>query len=948
MTTSSTSSRLRRRLLATAAVVAMGVFAATAVPGLAAVAPTRPFAYTPNKNDPPGLNDMMLKAHQALQQGHPSVAVLYLKNAAQLAPKNAGVRTELGLALLQSGNAEASERELRAAKDDGAPPAQLLPILYDAMLLRGESQMLLDQFPAPADNDKSQLASATLRARAVALVQTGKKDEAAASMDKALAISRDPINLVTRARLYNEMGDRPSALKMTDEALAKSPNDATALELKASLLQLDNKASDALQYADRLVKAHPSYAMGYIARAGVYFQLKQDAKAVGDANAALALVPNMPQALYFKALARARAHDPKGAWNIAQVLPPEFVRSRADIGIVVSQMATEAGHPELSTSILSSLLNLFPNNDETRIRLATQYLQLKDAQRAVDTLSPMKDSGDPRAMVLLGQAYAMLHQYANSTDYFEKAITNGYGGDLLKQQVAGSNLRYGNLDAAVKEYQDLYAKNPGDAQLAGPLIAALLRKNDMPGAIAVADKLAAAAPKSPYGPLFQGQLLMNKGDVAGAITVLTRAVNIDHKFVPAIYDRAVCYIARGDLKSANADLQTIIAADPKNVLALIRAAQIAMRMGQQDKVVPLLNKAAAIDPKNSVPQLALAAYYLSHNNAKQASTIVSNYLLLVPDNPTARAFQGEIQLTTGAVDQAIGTFQGLAKRFPDSAQVQVMLGNALATKKDVAGALTAYQHAVQLAPKLKLARATLIRYALANKNETLALQVAKDGVAQDPGPESDLQLASVYATVKQTDKAVAELKHSIAQHPSEATVGALSELLRKQGDDKQANAVLTGWIAKNPNDVGMRLIYAQAMMNTAPTVAEQQFRAVLKLQPNNTAALNNLSWILQNKDPKQAVSYAEQALKLAPNSPEVLDTVGWVKWQAKDGPGALPYLQKAYAADAKNAEIGYHLAVVLDGTGHRPEAKKTIDAILASKADFDDLQKAKALSAQWR
>ncbi|MDE2181828.1 MAG: PEP-CTERM system TPR-repeat protein PrsT [Alphaproteobacteria bacterium] len=951
MTMSSKTSgvhRVRHRLLATAAVLAGVLVAASLSTGTASADTPKGANSGYVSKTPSGLNDLLRKANQAMAQGHANVAVLYLKNATALAPRNAAVHTQLGLAELQSGDPGSAEREFRTALANGAPQAQVNPYLYDAMLLKGEAQLLLLQFPAPPDSDHSPLASATLRARAVAFAQTNDKGQAANAMDKALTIDRSPINLVTRARLYNDAGDRASASKLIDEALAKTPTDPTTLQLKITILQLEDKANEALNYANTLVKAHGNYALGYVARAGVYMQLNQDAKALTDANTALSITANLPQAVYFKAMIRARAKDPKGAWAIAQVLPPEFLRMRPDIGIIVSQMAIDAGHPELGTSILSALVARYPDNADARVKLGGQYLRLHDSQRALETLLPLKDGGDPRVMILLGESYEMQKQYGASTEYFEKAISNGYGGDLLKQEVANSNLRYGNLDNAIQEYKDLFAKNPGDPQIAGPLIAALLQKHDVQGASAVANKLAEASPNSPYGTLFQGQLAMNRGDVDSAITFLSRSIASDKNFIPAIYDRAVCYIAKADYKSANADLNAIVASDPRNVMALIRGAQIALNMGQLDKVPELLKRAIAVDPKNTMSNMALATFYFTHNRVKDAAATVASFLQRVPTDPTALAFEGQIQIATGHADKAVDTFRMLAKTHPDVAQLQVLLGNALAAKKDTLGAMAAYQRAVQLAPKLKSARTSLIRFALANHNQEVAIATAQDGVQRDPGPDSDLTLAATQATIGRLDAAEATLKRSLSEHPSEAAAVALSEIERRAGHGKDADAVLTSWMAGHPDSINARLIYAQNMMTANPVVAEQQFHTVLKAQPYNTVALNNLSWMLQNKDPHQALAYAEQAAKQAPTSPPVLDTLGWVKWQNKDGAGALPLLQKAHAADAGNGEITYHLAVVLAGTGHRDEAKKTLAALLATNAPFEDRQKAVALTASWR
>jgi putative PEP-CTERM system TPR-repeat lipoprotein len=921
---------------------------AAAIGALAAPAAAIPSGAPSNSENPSGLGDLLRQAHQAMNQGHPNVAVIYLKNAAALAPKNANVKVELGYAYLRAGDAAAAVRELRAARQAGAPDARVLPLLFDAMLARNESQALLDQFPAPAAGDRSALVATILRARGLALAMTGHPDQAVASVDSALAISRDAPSLVVRARLAKDAKDTATALKLSEEAYAKAPGDQSVLLLRISLLQSAGRAGEALGAAESMVKRYPDNPVSYLSRAGVLIQLNQDGRAKGDVDTVMKRWKNLPQAQYFQAVLFERAKNTKAAWVAAQSLPPEFVNSRPEIGIMVAQIAAADGHSDVAITVLSGTVARNPNAVEPRIMLAAHYLKANNTQRALDLLLPLRDSGEPRVMALLGQTYAMRKDSAKSTEYFDKASSSGFGGDLLKQRLAVSNIQQGNYDDAIKQLRELVAKQPGDAVTVGMLVAAQMRAGDVAGASATAGKFAAAAPKSPYGPLYQGQILLAKQNLDGAIAAFGRSLALDPKFVLGLYNRAVARASRGDVNGANADLNALLAADPKNVMGMIRSAELQIRMGQNDKAEGLLKRAVATDPKSATPNLALATFYITNSRLKDANAAIGSYLKTAPNDLNAQMVQAEIQLAMGQNDPALATFRKLAGQHPDSPQVQLMLASALVAKKDTNGALSAYKKALQLAPKFTLARTAMVRYALALNNAGLALATAQDGVKQDPGANSDLLYASTLITLKRTDQAMSVLKQSQAQHPSENGAILYSQMLRQAKKAKEADQVLTAWSAKHPSDIAVRLELAQQVMLKQPEIAEREFRAVLKAQPQNMVALNNLSWLLQKKDTKQALVYAEQAAKLAPSSAPVLDTLGWVKWLAKDAQGALAVLQKAHATDPNNAEIAYHLAVVQNGTGRRAEAKKTLAAVIASSQDFSERADAMALSGKLR
>ena len=179
--------------------------------------------------DAPGLRNMVEQAQTALRKGDVKTAIIYLKNAVTMAPKNGEVRAELGYLLLRTGDAISAERELRQARADGASDQMVLPSLFQAMLSRDKEQDLLEQFPEPEASDKSTRAADILRARAIALQKIGQVQQANASMDRSLSIRRDAPSLLTRASLAQQQGDLATAGKVTDSALKLAPTDAGAL-----------------------------------------------------------------------------------------------------------------------------------------------------------------------------------------------------------------------------------------------------------------------------------------------------------------------------------------------------------------------------------------------------------------------------------------------------------------------------------------------------------------------------------------------------------------------------------------------------------------------------------------------------------------------------------------------------------------------------------------------
>jgi Flp pilus assembly protein TadD len=104
---------------------------------------------------------------------------------------------------------------------------------------------------------------------------------------------------------------------------------------------------------------------------------------------------------------------------------------------------------------------------------------------------------------------------------------------------------------------------------------------------------------------------------------------------------------------------------------------------------------------------------------------------------------------------------------------------------------------------------------------------------------------------------------------------------------------------------------------------ERDLRQILKQQPDNTAALNSLGYILADRTERFAEARAllDKALQLQPDDAAIMDSMGWLHYRTGKYPEALEFLRKAFAA-SPNAEIGAHLGEILWMLGNREEARQ--------------------------
>jgi len=893
-------------------------------------------------------NRLVGEAKKAIQEGNGRLALVHLKNALTLDSHHAVARIMLGEVLNLMGDSGGAERELRQARKDGAPPSQVLPPLFQVMLSRSEFELLLNNFPDPGANSDTPAAADVLWARAMALQGLRKPSEAVDAMDRSLALRRDASGLLARARLALSQGDLAGARKFADEAIPKATT-PQAMLFKAGLLMTTNENQAALDVTNQLLANYPGNLSGRLARIEAYLALRQDDKAKPEIDDIIAKYPRTELALYYQAFLLARAGQAKEAWRIAQSLSGPFRDSQPRVALVVAEMATNAGNEETATSILERLLLKDPTSVPARLLLASMRLKQNNAGQALKILEPIKDSPDLRVQEMLGNSYIGANRLADALNALHKADANGKAPPSVKRSIAVLEMQAGDRSQGIKNVSQMAAKNPTDINLAAPLIQALVEAKRFSEALAVAGRLGDDPKLRSRSFMLRGSIFLTQGNNSGAEAAFDKAVAADPKDLAALFARGRYRASVQRFSDAEKDMRAIVAQDPKNLEALLTLAEMAEQQSQDRNVRTLLGQAIAAAPQSAVPRLTLIRYQLQRGDPKGALQAANELVQIQPSNRDGLALLGDVQLALGQKKEAVATYRRLATLAPTAAGPQVLLGNALLSSGDRAGSARAMEVAVSREPASAEIRAAQVQLLLKQGNNNAALATARAFQAANPGAAADLLLAETLYRTKQHDQAVAVLNKSLAEKPTNTVLLRLSEYAFRAKDAERATAMLSNWLEKNPNDLSVRLAYANVFMGKEDRQrAVAQYETILKQNPSNVIALNNLGYMMQTSDPKRALSLLVQAQKLAPNSPDIADSLGWVKLQQKDVPGALDLLNKAHTLNPKDGEITYHLARALDASGKRDAARGLLNALLASNVQFKDRPAAVQLAAGWR
>jgi Flp pilus assembly protein TadD len=184
--------------------------------------------------------------------------------------------------------------------------------------------------------------------------------------------------------------------------------------------------------------------------------------------------------------------------------------------------------------------------------------------------------------------------------------------------------------------------------------------------------------------------------------------------------------------------------------------------------------------------------------------------------------------------------------------------------------------------------------------------------------------------------------------PAQVALALRSQAERARGNRAAMQKLLTELTDANPSALPAQMQLAE-LLNTQGDYegAVQRYRLVLKQQPKNAIALNNLAYLLavQKNNPQAAKPLADEALRLLPREPTVLDTAGWVQYLLGDYDGASKLLARAVAGSASNPAVHLHAAFAYAAAGAKAAALTELEAAvkgdpkLANRDDVKELRK---------
>jgi tetratricopeptide (TPR) repeat protein len=422
-------------------------------------------------------------------------------------------------------------------------------------------------------------------------------------------------------------------------------------------------------------------------------------------------------------------------------------------------------------------------------------------------------------------------------------------------------------------------------------------------------------------------------DYKKAIDAYRKAIELDKDNLDAIRGLAQNLLNDGQTDAALEQYKVIADANPEDAQTYLRMAEIYRRQGKFDLALENLNKASSMVQDAMEVNFNIAAVYEAQGRYDDAAKLLQELVKKTDkaddnygkDERTNRAVflehLGTVYRENGNQDQALATFRKMLTLGDDNAErgYQEII-DTYRENKQWQQATDAAKEATQKLPNdrdLKMVYAAQLAD-MGQADASLAqVQAMLKGTAEDR--DVYVRLAQMYSRLKRWPEA-------------EEALNKAAQLSTKE-EDKEYVEFLRGSMYERQKK------YEQA---------EETFRKVLVADPQNSAVLNYLGYMLADRGMKldEALIMIKKAVELEPANGAYLDSLGWAYFKEGKFELAEDNLTRASQHIGSDPTVQEHLGDLYQKTGrlklaaaHWEMAVQEWNKTVPAEVDSDDLAK---------
>jgi putative PEP-CTERM system TPR-repeat lipoprotein len=843
-------------------------------------------------------DEYMVVAKSQIEQGDASSAIVSLKNAVRLKPKDANSRYELGSLYLSEGDLWSAEKELEKALELGLEVPLLLPKLAKVKMLLSKYDETYEIADNPASYDNEQYVM-ILTYAGLAAISDNKKDKAEDYISQATMLSADSLYSQVGKAWLNFSDEKYSEVSETlDTILSQSGDFSDALLLSGHLHQAQFEYEKAIEMYSSYVEKHPRQ-----------FQIKLylinsllSAQKYDEAEKHLELLNRIYQDHALVSLYNAQVEYHNQKFSEAKLSAEKAISNNSSLylgQLIAGMSAYRLGEFELAYSYLSKVGPLLPANHDIKKLLAMLQFQLgfsDDAQLSFEGMSATT-ANDMNILTAASRAFAEKGQSDVAENLLEKVVKANPNDNELALQY--SALKLANGDKEQIDLLEKLAKNSDEAKDA-PLVLATYYVNakDYENALRVAKEWQSTEAGKIKGQLLEGFIFASSSDIESAKKVFKRVIEQDEHNVSAIYYLGEFDFNEEKWEESKSHFTNILSFEPRHKASVARLSYINAKLGKEDETIEYLNDLLLKYPNNQDIIIDLSINLKSIGKTKEAIRLIEKSTV---ENKSVRFNRNLAQLYVNDFKfiEAKDLYKSLVDLEPSNSSL--WLEYALVDEK-----------------------MGNIESALTTINKGLNFADVKDGL--------QLLKANLLLILDRNDSASTLINELFDKYPNNTRVVYLkAQLNLKEGHTSEAGEQFSSLYSANPTNE-FALKWAQSSLKNNNTEAAinilENHEQVQSLSSANKALLAEL--LLEVNSEKSKNLYLELK-KDHPNNIAVLNNLAWAYYNLGEFDGGLPYAEQAYNVAKSSATLDTYATLLISN-------KKESEAIeLLTHSDNESL-----------
>lgn len=929
--------------------------------------------------------DFAAKAREAETAGNLPLAIQNYERAIRDQPGDLVVRDRLVELLFKESREEEAVPHLlllaRRRRDDAALLVRTINVLLEFGGWK-ESKELYEMAPAPV-----QTSPAVREMHAELLAREAKFPEALQVLEEIIKASKTPTEVIRsaslrRGRLLHQTGKSAEALKEFNALIERQPDDSEALLLRANLYMAMRKYDEAKTAYESITQHFPNEHEAWLGLASLAVREKRLADAIQAYEKALAISPKDSDILFWLAELHFERSDKAALAGLKDKAQGRKFEREIFQGYLRGLERMGAGEYREALKELERLQPLLSGYPGLYDKIGICYLKLGDPAQAETAFArlPHDEAVQEQVWSALGQSYLSVTNYARAVRWLEVVRGKERLGALAQAQFG-----VGDLEAAYKNAVLWIKEEP--RSINALLIAAEAARRldvDVQGQ-GYFEQIVAISPDTAAGIYARAQLLVGSNLFTEAATLLEQKQDVlaaqagpslllaEMKLRLGQNEEARKYLEQtlklepnyarahalsgmlaqsaGDLKGAARHFDAALTTDTTDRVALMGKGFLAYRQDDYGLAAELFDRASSLRRPEAEAALFWSLSEFGRADQKRALQAAERAVRLNPTNAFAKYLEVRGNLANQQWSRAGRLAEELNRQHPQYAPGYHALALISLNTNGVDQALGFVQRGLQVQSTNLLLQPLEIELLRMTKQADVAwvrLENLKRTFPQEP----DRYLAEINLLFDRKDYAAARgvCRTGLESNPQDGRLQQrLLDTFTVAKQENEAAPVMEEVLKRDEKNLALRFTCARLREVRGDWAqAEAHYREVLKADPQNVPALNNLS-LVAAREPKrleEAVKLAQKAYLLAGENAAVADTLATLMLSAGDARQAVILLEAARKMAPTNVGIRLNLVEALIAQGLTGEARKELETLGREQPQASQQKQYQTLSAK--